>query len=154
MFAKKLLALLLALVLTLGLAACGGSTTTTPDILGGDTTTPDPPSTGDPVTPDAPATGDTTEEPETVVEPWDGDYETATFADVRKYGIGSTNWDGSLPLTTTGESLEIGVRAQTKVTDWDNNPLTHWLEEKTGSEIDYEIYSEYGFVYIFHFYEY
>ena len=32
--------------------------------------------------------------------------------------------------------------------------IMEWLEEKTGSEIDYEIYSEYGFVYIFHFYEY
>ncbi len=32
--------------------------------------------------------------------------------------------------------------------------IMEWLEAKTGSAIDYEIYSEYGYVYIFHFYEY
>ena len=32
--------------------------------------------------------------------------------------------------------------------------ILNWLSEKTGSEIDWEIWSEYGNVYIFHFYEY
>ena len=138
---KKLLALLMALVLTLGLMACGGTTTTPPDVLGGDPTTPETPSTGDPTTPEAPTTGDTTEEPEVVVDPWDGDYENATFEDVFKYGVGSVNWDGSLPLTTTGETLSIGVRTQTKVTDWKDNPLTKWLEEKTGVNLEFQVFA-------------
>ncbi len=134
MSAKKLLALFLALVLTLGLAACGGTTTTqTPDVLVD--TTPEEPETPDVTTdPEAP------EEPE-VLEPWDGDYEEATFADVRKYGVGSTKWDGSLPITTTGEKLEIGLPSTSKVTNWDDNPLTKWLEEQTGVDIVFKIFA-------------
>ncbi len=120
---KKLIAILLALVLALGLVACGGTATTTPDVLGSDTT--DTPET--PAEPEDP----TGEEPQV----WDGDYETATFDDIRKYGFGSTKWDGSLPLSTTGEKLEIGLRAVSKVNDWENNPQTLWLEEKTGIDI-------------------
>ncbi len=131
---KKLIALLLVLVMALGLVACGGTTTKQPGTLVGDTTeTPEPPA--------SPETGDTTETPEEVLEPWDGDYENATFDDVRKYGIGSTNWDGSLPLTTTGEKLEIGVPSQTKVTDWKDNPLTKWLEEKTGVDLSFRVFA-------------
>lgn len=32
--------------------------------------------------------------------------------------------------------------------------LLNWLHEKIGPNVDYELYSEYGCVYIFHFYEY
>ena len=32
--------------------------------------------------------------------------------------------------------------------------LLKWLEAKTGKSIDWEIWSEYGSVYILHFYEY
>ena len=35
---------------------------------------------------------------EPVPETWHGDYEKADFLDVRKFGVGSTQWDGSLPL--------------------------------------------------------
>jgi len=128
---KKLIALLLILVTLLGLAACGSSTTTTtpPDVLGGDTSeTPD--------TPGEVIGGSTADEPEETLEPWSGDYETATFADIRKYGIGSTNWDGSLPLTTNGEKITIGVRANSYVSDYETNPLTVWLEKSTGLTID------------------
>ncbi len=118
---KKLLALLLSLVMVFGLIACGGTTTTTPDALDS-TQIPD-----EPETPETPA-DDTAEE-------WNGNYETATFADVRKYGIGSTKWDGSLPLTTTGEKLEIGMPSSSAVTDWDTNTYTVFLEEKTGIDI-------------------
>jgi len=118
---KKYLALLLAMLMLLSLVACGGSTTTTPDVLVGDTT-------DEPETP-----GDTTEDE--VGGVWDGDYETATFADVRKYGIGSTRWDGSLPLSTTGEEITIGMRTNSKVTDYETNPYTVYLEEQTGLNI-------------------
>ncbi len=126
---KKIIALLLTLVMALGLVACGGTTTTTPpDILGGDTT--EEPTAGEVIG------GSTGEEPGEVLEPWTGDYETATFADIRKYGIGSTNWDGTVPLTTNGEKITIGVRANSYVTDYETNPLTVWLEEATGLTID------------------
>jgi len=120
---KKLMALLLAFVLLLGLVACGGTTVSTPDILGSTEI------------PDTPETPETPAEPGAEKEEWDGDYETATFDDIRKYGFGSTKWDGSLPLSTTGEKLEIGLRAQSKVNDWENNPQTLWLEEQTGIDI-------------------
>ncbi len=115
---KKYLALLLAMLMVLSLVACGGNTTTTtPDVLVGDTT-------------------DETETPtdteSEVGGVWEGDYETATFADVRKYGIGSTRWDGSLPLTTNGEEITIGLRTNSKVTDYETNPYTLYLEEQTG----------------------
>jgi len=98
---KKTISLLLALLLVLSLAACGGTTTTTPPAVLDPTTVPEAPVTpADPTAPETPAE-----------DVWEGDYETATFADVRKYGIGSTKWDGSLPLSTTGEKLELGVLA-------------------------------------------
>ncbi len=116
---KKLLALLLSLIMVFSLIACGGGTTTaTPDVLD---------STQIPDEPETPA-DDTSEE-------WDGNYETATFADVRKYGIGSTKWDGSLPLTTTGEKLVIGMPTNADVTNWDTNTYTVFLEERTGVDI-------------------
>jgi len=137
MFAKKLTALLLVLIMALGFAACGG-TAETPDVLDDPTNVQTP---GTPETPDAPETPETPDAPEVTVEPWDGDYENATFEDVFKYGVGSVNWDGSLPLTTTGESLSIGIRTQTKVTDWQENPLTKWLMEKTGLTFEFQIFA-------------
>ena len=117
---KKLISLLLALILLLGLVACGGTTTTQPGTLDS-TTVPETPDATE--TPEDPGT-------EEVLEPWDGDYENATFGDVRKYGIGSTNWDGSLPLTTNGEEITIGLRTNSKVTDYEANPYTVYLEEQ------------------------
>lgn len=32
--------------------------------------------------------------------------------------------------------------------------ILNWLQAKIGPNVDYELYSEYGYVYIFHFYEY
>ena len=32
--------------------------------------------------------------------------------------------------------------------------MLNWLRSRLGENIDWEIYSEYGSVYIFHFYEY
>jgi len=126
---KKLLALLLALLMVLSLAACGGTTTTTPDVLDSDTVeTPETPET-----PDAPAE----EEP----KEWEGDHETATIEDVRKYGIGSTRWDGSLPLSTTGQEISIGVRPNANVSDYETNSLTVWLEEMTGLNITHVIFA-------------
>ncbi len=129
---KKIFALLLALVMLLGLVACGGTTTNTetPDVLGGGDTT-DVEESHDNVA--SGAIGGA--EAEEVLEPWDGDYENATFGDVRKYGIGSTNWDGSLPLTTTGETLEFGLKTSASVTDYTTNPLTVWLKEQTGVDL-------------------
>jgi len=125
---KKLMAMLLALILVLGMTACGGSTTTPPDVL--DSTTV-------PETPEAPETPAPPSDPESPnsEDIWQGDYETATFADVRKYGFGSTGWDGSLPLTETGEQLSIGLMATTRITNFDTNDLTLWIEETTGIDL-------------------
>ncbi len=127
---KKVFAMLLVLVMALGLVACGGTTTTTtPDVLVDET----------PDTPEAPSTpGDTPEAPEEIGE-WEGDYETATLQDIMKYGIGSTRWDGSLPLVTDGYEIEIGLETDYKVSDLYDNPLTHWVEENTGIKLKWHI---------------
>jgi len=131
---KKTISLLLALLLVLSLAACGGTTTTTPPAVLDPTTVPEAPVTpADPTAPETPAE-----------DVWEGDYETATFADVRKYGIGSTKWDGSLPLSTTGEKLELGVLASSVVTDYDTNALSLWLEEVTGLDLVFTIFAGSG----------
>jgi len=122
---KKICSLFLALIMLLGVVACGGTTTTPPDIL--EDTPAETPET--PAEPEAP----TEEEPEV----WAGDYETATFDDIRKYGIGSTRWDGSMPLSTTGEKLTIGIKTNAQVTDYDANPLTVWLEKTTGVDLEF-----------------
>ncbi len=123
---KKIIALLLAALLLFGLVACGGTAaTTTPDVLVSDPA-------DEPETPAAPTVpGDEIEE----IGQWDGDYETATFDDIRKYGFGSSKWDGSLPLTTTGEQVEIGLKVNSGVTDYDTNPMTLWIEETTGVDV-------------------
>jgi len=120
---KKLIALLLALVLALSFAACGGTTTTTPPDVLVDTPVEEPETLEQP--------GTSEEEP----TEWDGDYETATFDDIRKYGYGSTQWDGSLPLTTTGEQLEIGLRTDSSVTNYEKNPQTQYFQEVTGIDL-------------------
>ena len=133
---KKLIAVFLILVMALGLAACGSSTTP-PPVLGGDSTTDEPAAT-----PETPSTGDTDDEP--VVEeigPWEGEYETATIQDVIKYGVGSTRWDGSLPLVNDGYKLEIGLKTDYRVTDLDDNPLTKWVEEQTGIDLEFNIFA-------------
>ncbi len=127
---KKIFAVLLVLIMVFGLVACGGgTTTTTPDVLVDET----------PNTPEAPSTpGDTPEAPEEIGE-WEGDYETATVQDIIKYGVGSTRWDGSLPLVTDGYSLEIGLVTDYRVSDLYDNPLTHWVEENTGLKLEWHI---------------
>ncbi len=127
---KKILAMLLALILTFGLVACGSTPSTTPDVLDQDSVPDVPAAPENPETPTTP--GDENTE---TTEEWDGDYETATFADVRKYGIGSTKWDGSLPLSTTGEKLEMGLVGTAVVSDYDTNELTLWVEETTGLDL-------------------
>jgi len=129
---KKYIALLLVLIMALGLVACGGTTTTTPPVLD-DSSVPD---TSEPETPEIP----TMPGEETDGE-WNGDYETATFADVRKYGFGSTAWDGSMPLSTTKQKLTIGTVASEYVTDFDTNALTVWLEEQTGLDLVFHVFA-------------
>ena len=114
---KKLLATFLVLTMVFCMVACGGSATTAPDVLGGDLT-------------EIPE-----ETPTENSDGFNGDYEKASFADIRKYGIGSTNWDGSLPLTTGGEEITIGLRSNSRVLDYESNPYTVWLEEQTGLNI-------------------
>jgi len=130
---KRCSAFLLLLVMLLGLCACGGTTTTTPpDVLGDETTTQTPADPEIPELPEAPVEEEPTE--------WDGDYATATFDDIRKYGFGSTKWDGSLPLTDSGEQVEFGIRVNSQVSNYDTNPLTVWLEKVTGVDITFRTF--------------
>ena len=55
-------------------------------------------------------------------------------------------------LETKGEALK-DIIASGRV-DPPPKVILNWLSEKTGMEVDWEIWSEYGNVYIFHFYEY
>jgi len=130
---KKLISVLLALILVLSLAACGGSSTKTPETLG-----EEPAVT--PGTAETPSDSDTAEEPEGPGV-WEGDYETATIQDVIQYGVGSTRWDGALPLVTDGYQLEIGLKTDYRVTDLDDNPLTHWVKEQTGIDLTFNIFA-------------
>ena len=117
---KRIIALLLALVTVISLSACGGSKT---------------PTTTQPTTDDTAEAIETKPYSGTEIAVWGGTYEDATFDDIREYGIGSTNWDGSLPLTTTGQQLEIGVPTNSNVNNWDTNSLSVWLEDVTGVDI-------------------
>ncbi len=129
---KKLISLLLAMFTLLSLTACGG--TTTPSVL--DSTTV--PEASD--TTDTPGASDESDD-EASGDIWQGDYETATFADVRKYGFGSTAWDGSMPLSTTNQKISIGICASSYVTDFDTNALSVWLEEQTGLDLVFHVYA-------------
>ena len=125
---KKILALLLALLMVFSLFACGKDTTTG-DTTTGDTTTGDT-TTGDTTTGDT--TGDTTGGGAIEV-----DYENATYDLVREHGIGATNWDGSLPLTTNGETIVVGLKTNANVLDYNTCDLTVWLEEQTGLNLEF-----------------
>jgi len=130
---KKLIALLLAMFTLLSLTACGDGTTipSVPD----STTVPEASDTID-----TPGASDESGD-EASDDIWQGDYETATFADVRKYGFGSTNWDGSMPLSTTNQKLSIGIVASSYVTDFDTNSFTIWLEEQTGLDLVFHVFA-------------
>ena len=116
-----MVALLLTMIMVLCFAACGKTAGSPPAVLGGDPA-------------EQPET-ETQEKPAEEPKEFDGDYANATFDDVRRYGLGSTNWDGSLPLTTNGEEIIIGLRTSARVIDYESNPYTVWLEEQTGLNI-------------------
>jgi len=124
---KKTLALLLALVLALGLVACGGSKQPLDGGAAGDS--------GDANTGINAVVG------AQIGEPWTGDYATATWHDVLEHGIGSSDWDGSLPISTTNEKVTFGLGSASHITDFDTNAFTLWLEEKTGVNIEVEIFA-------------
>ena len=146
---KKIMAMLLAVVMLLCLVACGGTTSFGDTTLGGDTPTLTPDSAGD--TTEEPGDTTVTQDPEGSdiimdleasfedISGWDGNYEEATANDLRTYGLGSSRWDGSLPIVTDGYKLVFGMRPDYRVSDLNDNPLTKWLEEQTG--IDLEMYT-------------
>ncbi len=113
---KKILALLLALLMVFSLFACGKEET--PSSTPG-TETPD--QTPEATTPDG----------------IEVDYENATYDLVYEYGIGATNWDGSMPITTNGEKIVVGLKTHASVTDYEDNPLTKWLQDETGLDLEF-----------------
>ncbi len=127
---KKMIALLLVLIMALGLVACGG-TTTTPGTLEDDTTT----------TPDASEGGNTTQVDKATEEEKAAhvvDYENDTATEILRFGLGDSEWDGSLPIVPEGENVHItfGLKVSSRATDYVNNPYTLWLREQTGIDLE------------------
>lgn len=48
---------------------------------------------------------------------------------------------GALPLTTEKKTLTIGVQARPLTEDYENNTFTLWLEEQTGVDLQFELFS-------------
>lgn len=117
---KKIIALLLALAALLSLAACGAA--------------PAPEGPEASVKPDAPATSVWPEVPE---EP------PYSYKDARvTHGsLGSENWNGALPLVDDGYAITLGVVHNNKVVDFEANHYTRWLEEVTGLDIRFRVFS-------------
>ncbi len=136
---KKIFALLLALVLLLGLAACGSSTsggeTLTPGTTPGTSTEPLDPGDNESTDPEGSDIIIDLEADFEDISGWDSNYEEATADDVRKYGLGSSRWDGTLPIVTDGYQLVFAMRPDYRVSDLNNNPLTKWLEDQTGIDL-------------------
>ncbi|MBQ7565805.1 MAG: extracellular solute-binding protein [Oscillospiraceae bacterium] len=115
---KKRIALLLALVLTLSLAACGG-TTGTPE-------TTAPTETAEPVA-------------ESAGLEFTDEMARATYTGI----YDNPQWDGSLPLVQPGEDnkITIGLIVSANVSDYDDNAYTKWVEEQTGVDIQFVLFS-------------
>ncbi|MBQ7565806.1 MAG: extracellular solute-binding protein [Oscillospiraceae bacterium] len=113
---KKWIALLLALVLTLGLAACGGT-----------------PQTAEPAEPTE------TAETETAGLEFTDEMARATYTGI----YDDPQWDGTLPLVQPGEDnvITIGLLVNAKVSDYDDNAYTKWLEEQTGLDLQFVLFS-------------
>jgi len=133
---KKIIAMLLVLIMVLGLAACGGNTTT------GDTTIGDT-NTGSSTTGETtdPELGSDTKVDKATEEEKAAhvvDFENDTMHDVLKYGLGDSEWDGSLPIVPEGETVHMtfGLKTDSRATDYVNNPYTLWLREQTGIELE------------------
>ena len=65
------------------------------------------------------------------------DYDEATF-DFYTSELGSSKWDGSLPLVPEGEeyTITMGIKPSSLVLDYETNEFIVWLEEKTGVNIE------------------
>ena len=104
---KKILALLLIVCMILPLAACGGETTTGEG-------------------------GEVGEEVRT--ETVNSIKSATTIPEGETYSL-----DAKLPLVPEGEeaTLNIGVVVSANTTDYKDNDYTHWLEEKTGINLEF-----------------
>lgn len=52
--------------------------------------------------------------------------------------------DARLPLTESNEKLVIGLQQNSTVISFEDNAMTKWLEEKTGVDIEFEIFPANG----------
>ena len=115
---KKTIALLLALVLTLSLAACGGTAET--------------PGTPAPAETEAPQAG-------TAGLEFTDEMARAVYTGI----YDDPQWDGSLPLVQPGEDnkITIGLIVSANVSDYDDNAYTKWLEEQTGVDVEFVLFA-------------
>ncbi len=66
----------------------------------------------------------------------DARYDDAAF--------GSDEWDGSLPIVTDNQVLTLGLHAKAGTLDYETNDYTLWLEEQTGYDIKFQLFSGSG----------
>ncbi len=66
----------------------------------------------------------------------DARYDDAAF--------GSDEWDGSLPIVTDNQVLTLGLHAKAATLDYETNAYTLWLEEQTGYDIKFQLFSGSG----------
>lgn len=118
---KKGLTLVLTGALTLGLAACGGKEPekTAPD-SGGEGT-------------ESVVGGESAET-----------QEQAAAAGTEE---GGSYVPGTLPLTTEDVTITIGLWGEARTADYENNEYTRWLEEQTGINLDFVVFSSDGMEY-------
>lgn len=66
----------------------------------------------------------------------DARYDDAAF--------GSDEWDGAMPIVTDNQVLTVGLGASPNTLDYDTNAYTVWLEETTGFDIQFQLFSGSG----------
>ena len=76
----------------------------------------------------------------TTTEPAGVGEDTAAVTDMTETEEG---WDGALPIVQPGEDnkLTIGIHTSAKVSDYDDNAFTHWVEEQTGVDLEFVQFS-------------
>lgn len=135
---KKIIALLLVLITLLSLAACGAKPAPqvpeTPVI-------PEVPA--EPTVPEAPVEPEPPQVPEEPAEPEEPPVPPYSYQDARwnDAPLGCENWDGSLPLVDDDYTITIGVLQNSTVVDFEANHYTLWLEQVTGLDIRFQVFS-------------
>lgn len=66
---------------------------------------------------------------------------TEATGDTSEDALSNMTGRGVLPIVESPVTLTIGHSRLPTITDWDDNHFTHWLEEKTGLNFEFELWS-------------